>query len=114
MVDCVATDLDLVLKRINALYRYDSRGRLVSINQWNGGVAPRFYLMRTAESVICRFGADLPDDLVSRLEELSARKPPADLWGGCRLGLGNIWTSLPPTRLWIVSGPGPPMGSRKI
>src|SRR5215510_11039323 len=74
MVDCVATDLDLVLKRIDALYRCDHRGRLVSINRWNGGVAPGFNLMRTAESVICRFGADLPDDLVSRLEALCTQE----------------------------------------
>ena len=52
----------------------DHRRRLLSINLWNGGVAPRFYLMRTAKSVICRFGADLPDDLVSRLEELCTQE----------------------------------------
>lgn len=64
-----------MLKRIEALYRFDHRGRMVCINQWNGGAAPRFHLMRTAESVICRFRADLPDDLIGRLEELCAQEP---------------------------------------
>jgi hypothetical protein len=67
--------VDLVLKRVEALYRCDHRGRLVSINQWNGGAAPRFYLLRTAESVVCRFRADVPDDLVQRLEELCTQQP---------------------------------------
>ena len=75
MTDCVGSQLDPVLKRVEALYRCDQRGRLVSVNQWNGGAVPRFYLMRTAESAVCRFRADLPDDLVRRLEELSTQEP---------------------------------------
>lgn len=75
MTDGVSNQLDLVLRRVEALFRYDRRGRLVSINQWNGGAAPRFYLMRTADCVIRRFRSDLPDDLVSRLEDLCNQEP---------------------------------------
>jgi hypothetical protein len=75
MTDGLSNQLDLVLKRVEALYRCDHRGRLVSINQWNGGAAPRFYLMRTADGVVCRFRGDLPDDLVGRLENLCNQEP---------------------------------------
>jgi hypothetical protein len=34
--------LDLVLTRIKALYHCDHQGRLVSVNQWDGGAASRF------------------------------------------------------------------------
>src|SRR5262245_52493410 len=104
MIDRVATDLDLVLKRINALYRCDRRGRLVSINQWNGGVAPRFYLMRTAESVICRFGADLPDDLVSRLEEMCTQEVNGESQGRLPARYGQyldlLTSHAPVARIW--------------
>jgi len=104
MIDRVATDFDLVLKRINALYRRDGRGRLISINQWNGGVAPRFYLMRTAESVICRFGANLPDDLVSRLEELCIHEangePPGKLPARYGQYLNLLTSHAPVDRIW--------------
>jgi hypothetical protein len=65
MTDYAAIGSDLVHARIAALYHCDDRGRLVSVNQWDGGVAPGFFLMRTADHVVCRFRADLPDDLES-------------------------------------------------
>jgi len=67
--------LDLLHARIEALYRCDRRGRLLSVNEPNGRVAPRFHLMRTADIVVCRFREDLADDLVRRLEDLCAREP---------------------------------------
>ena len=81
MIDSVRIQPDLALKRVEALYRYDGHGRLTSINEWNGGAAPRFFLMRTVESAICRFRADLPNDIVSRLEALCSREPVGDLPG---------------------------------
>jgi hypothetical protein len=62
----------LIQTRFRTLYRLDDRGRLLEINQWDGGVPPRFHLMRSADGVVCRFRADVPDDIVSRLDE-SAR-----------------------------------------
>jgi hypothetical protein len=75
MADYVSTCLDLVLARIGVLYHFDHRGRLVSVNQWDGGAAPRLFLMRTPDHVVCRFRADLPDDLVTRLEDLLRQEP---------------------------------------
>jgi hypothetical protein len=66
---------DLLLDRVNALYRCDARGRLTSINEWDGGPAPRFYLLRTAGRAICRVRADVPQELARRLEELAALEP---------------------------------------
>ena len=70
---------DLMLNRVDALYRCDQQGRMVSINQWDGGVPPRLHLMRTADGVISRFRADVPDDLASRFEELCRREPVGEL-----------------------------------
>src|SRR3954454_9995589 len=79
MTDGVRIELDLALKRVGALYRSDGHGRLTSINEWNGGTAPRFFLMRTVGDAICRFRSDLPGDLVSRLEALCSTEPAGDL-----------------------------------
>jgi hypothetical protein len=81
MTDGVRISLDLALRRVEALYRYDDHGRLTSINEWNGGGAPRFFLMRTVGDAICRFRSDLPGDLVSRLEALCSTEPAGDLPG---------------------------------
>lgn len=66
--------------RVEALYVHNAEAKLVSINQWDGGVAPRFYLGRTAEESICRVRTDLPNDLTKELQELCADEPlPDDL-----------------------------------
>jgi len=49
----------------------------VSWRSINGMETPaRFSLMRTADHVICRFRADVPDELARRLEEPCRREPP--------------------------------------
>src|SRR6516225_5523683 len=67
--------LYLALGRVATLHRHDSRGRMVEVNQWNGGTPARFTLMRTADDVICRFRADVPDSLALALEELCSQEP---------------------------------------
>jgi GNAT superfamily N-acetyltransferase len=64
--------LSIAESRVAALFRHDARRRLVEVNQWDGGVAPRFFLMRTPEGVVARFRQDVPDDLATRLSELCA------------------------------------------
>jgi len=81
MKDGVRIQSDLALKRVEALYRYDGHGYLTSINERNGRAAPRFFLMRTVDNVVCRFRADLPRDLASRLEALCNKEPVGDLSG---------------------------------
>jgi hypothetical protein len=75
MADLVDCSRELVRLRFEALYRRDHRGRLVSVNEWNGGAAPRFHLMRTAKKTFGQYRADLADDLLECLEELRAREP---------------------------------------
>jgi hypothetical protein len=75
MADLGDCSPELARLRLGALYRRDYRGRLVSVNDWNGGAAPRFHLMRTAKKSFGEYHADLADDLVERLEELRAREP---------------------------------------
>jgi hypothetical protein len=67
--------LDLAINRVATLYRHDSRGRIVEVNQWQGGTPARFTLMRTADDDICRFRADVPDNLAHSLEELCSQEP---------------------------------------
>jgi hypothetical protein len=67
--------LDLANSRFATPHRHDSRGRIVEVNQWDGGTPARFTLMRTADDVICRFRADVPDSLARMLEELCSQEP---------------------------------------
>jgi hypothetical protein len=67
--------LDLAITRVATLHRHDSRGRMVEVNQWDGGTPARFTLMRTVDDVICRFRTDVPDDLAHTLEELCSQEP---------------------------------------
>jgi hypothetical protein len=75
MIDLVDCSPVLARLRLEALYRHDHRGRPVSVNEWNGGAASRFHLMRTAKKNFGQYRADLADDLVERLEVLRAREP---------------------------------------
>ena len=44
---------------IEALFTHDANGDMVRVNEPNGGVAPRFFLGRTAEGVAIRFRHDV-------------------------------------------------------
>ena len=67
--------LYLAITRVATLHRHDSRGRMVEVNQWDGGTPARFTLMRTVDDVICRFRADVPENLAHTLEELCSHEP---------------------------------------
>ncbi|HKU95854.1 MAG TPA: GNAT family N-acetyltransferase [Vineibacter sp.] len=67
---------DLFTKRVDALYRVDGNGRLVSTNEWDSRPAPRFHLMRTAEGPIFRCRFDVPDAVVHRLAALVGQEMP--------------------------------------
>jgi hypothetical protein len=62
-----APNLPDLLGLVEAKFRADARGRLTES-------APHFYLLRTPQEVICRFHADLADDVVLRLEGLVQRE----------------------------------------
>jgi hypothetical protein len=69
------SSLELMRARVEAHYTHDHRSRIESIRQWDGGIAPRFYLLRTAVGTLSRFRSDLPDDLVAQLRELCDEEP---------------------------------------
>ena len=69
---------ELALKRANTLVRCDSRGRAISINQWDDGTPSRFFLMRTADQAIWNFRYDVPDDIAARVERLCEQEPKGD------------------------------------
>ncbi len=62
---------------IEALDTHDERARIHAVNQWDGGVAPRFFLGRTDAGHVWRFHADLPDKLAMALEKLCHKEPPS-------------------------------------
>jgi GNAT acetyltransferase len=55
---------------VNVLFTHDAQERLTGINEWRGGTAPHFYLGRTVTGNVCRFHANLPDELINELKTL--------------------------------------------
>jgi hypothetical protein len=73
-------DLELMRLHVEALYLHDERQRLLGINQWSGGVAPRLFLGRTRSGHVLRFRADVDAELVAELTQIweeSLRGPDA-------------------------------------
>ena len=64
----VRGDRELMRAHVAALFTSDASGRLLAVNEPDGGVAPRFFLGRTARSTECWFRQDLDSDLVRALE----------------------------------------------
>jgi hypothetical protein len=75
MTDLSIFEPGLAQLRLRALYRYDERGRSLTVNEWDGGAAPRFHLMRTAQESFAIYRADLNDDLVDHLNQLRLKEP---------------------------------------
>jgi RimJ/RimL family protein N-acetyltransferase len=74
------SQLELMRMHVDALYTHDLRVRMLSINQWSGGTAPRFFLGRTQLGAIRRFRTDVPDDLAAAVdsfdeEDAHSRRP---------------------------------------
>ena len=60
--------------RMPALFVHDSAGRIVSVNEPDGALAPRFYLGLSAEGRVSRFRHDVGADVVESLEALCRRE----------------------------------------
>ena len=73
--DSKSSPHDLMAVHIRALYVHDEQTRLISINDWQGGVAPRFFLGRTQQGNIWQFRNDLPEELRDELTELCQTEP---------------------------------------
>jgi hypothetical protein len=61
---------------VHACYVHDDEGRLVRANEPAGEDAPRFWLGRTKEGAVWRFGTDFPSDLVEEFARLAESEPP--------------------------------------
>lgn len=70
------SDLELLAMHVRALYTQDSDARLLTVNQWNGGTAPRFFLGRTKGGNVWRFRNDLPAALTVALAQACRSEPP--------------------------------------
>jgi len=69
----VLSDLELLEMQIEALFTHDDHGRVVTVNEPDGGPAPRFFFGRTREGKLWRVRHDLPGDMAQRLESLATR-----------------------------------------
>ncbi len=69
------SDLELMELQIEALFTHDDLGRIVAVNEPDGGPAPRFFFGRSREGNRWRFRHDLPDETAKRLEALAAVEP---------------------------------------
>jgi hypothetical protein len=65
---------DPVSAHLDSLYRNTLNGDIFAINQWDGGLVPRFHLCRSAAGNQWRFRDDLAPDLVSALEALCRKE----------------------------------------
>jgi len=57
------------------MFQYDAAGRILGSNEPNGKFGPRLFLGRTKDGHVARFGASVPDNVITRLEEIIAREP---------------------------------------
>jgi RimJ/RimL family protein N-acetyltransferase len=71
--------LELMQFHVQALYIHNEQGRIIAINQWDGGSVPRFFLGRTTAGNVWRFRADLPEHLVNELTALCLEETGAGL-----------------------------------
>ena len=66
---------ELMRAHVEALFTFDGRGRMGSVNESGGGATPRFFLGQTSEGNQRWFRHDLEDGIVQRLESLCEQEP---------------------------------------
>lgn len=81
------SDLELLEMQIEALFTHDDRGRIVAINEPEGGPAPRFFFGRTSEGNLWRVRHDVSGETARALEELAMREAVHD---DLRAAPGNL------------------------
>lgn len=62
--------LELMEKHLDCSFNYDERGRMLSVNQWDGGTPPRFVLGRTSAGNTWRVRHDVPGGAVEHLADI--------------------------------------------
>lgn len=68
-------DRELMEAQLEVLYQHDQQGRMLRINEPNGGNAPMFAMGRSRQGNLWRFRYDLPDSLVADLDAICQREP---------------------------------------
>ncbi|MGW5364296.1 GNAT family N-acetyltransferase [Actinopolymorpha pittospori] len=61
---------------VDALFRTTPDGALVETNEPSPATAPRVFVARTSQGVICRLRHDVPAPLAARLRQIAAGMPP--------------------------------------
>lgn len=61
--------------QVETLFRHDAEGRMTTVNERDGGPAPRIFIGRTAEGNVVRLRDDLPYDLANELLGIVAEEP---------------------------------------
>ena len=69
------TDLELLNRQADTLFRHDGAGRLRCVNEPAEPEAPRFFLGRTTAGNVWRFRHDLPAEVTGALEALARLEP---------------------------------------
>lgn len=67
---------DLMTIQAETLFRHDPAGRLTTVNEPDGGPAPRLFLGRTTAGNVWRLRHDLPPTLAAELAGVLANEPP--------------------------------------
>lgn len=78
MMKSVLTDLELLGAQVETLFRLTDANRLLSVNEPERPHAPQFFLGRTLQGNLYRFGHELPLEIVERLESLASSEPVVD------------------------------------
>lgn len=76
--DPVPSALDLMTTQVETLFRHDPAGRLTTVNEPDGGPAPRLFLGRTTAGNVWRLRHDLPPALAAELAGILAAEPPLE------------------------------------
>lgn len=71
----IPSDHELVRLQVQALFRHDAAGRIVSKNKPVHAPAPRLFIGRSLAGALWRYRDDVPDDLMATLEPLLTREP---------------------------------------
>ncbi len=72
------SDLQYLELQVDALFAHDQAGRIVTVNEPDGGPAPRFFFGRTRAANLWRVRHDLADATARRLDALAAAEPVQD------------------------------------
>lgn len=72
------SDISLIRQHVAVLFTHDTAGRLLRVNEPDGGPAPWMFLGRTRMGHILRIRHDLPSALAEAATALIADQPPPD------------------------------------